>query len=200
VQEAKGNQVAFVTLTGAPGANVARLRADRKVLMKRIARELGYVDIEMVSIQTEEGNGVLHELWGWHVRPGERSRKFYIPHKWLSKNWEEIHGAKIVVIKAYRYGEHSRHRLSQYLISQYLGDQCGYVNSTVSWKKTFGFPLRKTWERMLTLWRLKNNQRVQEGWPRLSFKAVLDLWESMLRGETVQLGSETFRLGSVGRA
>ena len=127
----------------------------------------------------------------------ERSRKFYIPQKWLSKNWKEIHGAKIVVIKSYRYGEQSLRRLSRYLISQYLGDQCGYVNSTVSWKKTFGFPLRKTWERMLALWRLNNNQRVQEGWPCLSFKAVLDLWESVLRGDIVQLGQETFRLGSV---
>jgi hypothetical protein len=198
VQEAKGNQAAFVTLTGAEGADVSRLRSDRKVLLKRVARHLGYVDIEVLSIQTDEGNGVLHELWGWHVRPGERSRRFYIPQKWLSKNWEEIHGAKIVVIKAYRYGDQSRRRLSRYLISQYLGDQCGYVNSTVSWKKTFGFPLRKTWERMLSVWRLRNNQRVQEGWPVLSFNLVLDLWESVLRGDIVQMGQETFCLGNIG--
>lgn len=197
VQEAKGNQVLFVTLTGAPGANVARLRADRKALLKRVARKLGYVDIELCSIQTEEGNGVLHELWGWHVRPGERSRKFHVPHKWLSKNWEDIHGAKIVVIKPYRYGDQSLRCLSRYLISQYLGDQCGYVNSTVSWKKTFGFPLRKTWTRMLSAWRLRNNQRVQEGWPVLSFKVALDLWESVLKGDIVQIGQEAFRLGSL---
>ncbi|MBK8379490.1 MAG: hypothetical protein IPL14_16655 [Nitrospira sp.] len=76
--------------------------------------------------------------------------------KWLSSQWEALHGAPIVWIKAYQPSHRSRNRLSRYVISQYVQDQCGYVNMCWSWKRSLGFPIGKMWEEMRNQWQTQN--------------------------------------------
>jgi hypothetical protein len=47
------------------------------------------VRFEYCKVKTNEGNWVLHVIF----------RGEYIPQEWLSKTWEELHGAKIVYIE-----------------------------------------------------------------------------------------------------
>ena len=112
----------------AEGGNADKLTYRHKQLRQRIERQLGYEGLEYYQVRTEEGHGVLHIFSAWRVPDGERPRRFWISQEWLSAQWEALHGAPIVWIKAYKAGNRSRNRLSRYVISQYVQDQSGYVN------------------------------------------------------------------------
>lgn len=67
---------------------ILRLRIERATL--RRDGFIGFRFNRYFCLRTSEGNSVLHIVfWG-----------NFIPQDWLSKNWEEIHGAWIVSIKA----------------------------------------------------------------------------------------------------
>jgi len=135
-----GQPIRFMTLTSALQGRWLFLNRDFSVLVKRIKKHFGQFDY--FKIKTNEGNGVLHVLY----------RGGYIPQKWLSRNWEQIHGAKIVDIRLFRSGGK---RLARYISSQYLAGQTGFVRMSWSWKwvakgfvkvwyhliKTFGYKL-----------------------------------------------------------
>ena len=104
----------------------------------------------------DRGHGVLHIFWAWRVPDGERHRRFWIAQPWLSAQWEALHGAPVVWIKAYEAGQRSRNRLSRYVISQYVQDQSGYVNMCWSWKRSLGFPMSTLWEEMRNQWSSRN--------------------------------------------
>lgn len=184
-------------LSGAVGADQGALRKHRKILLKRIDRKFGFKGVHVLSVRTSEGNGVLHELWAWLPSEGEKSRSFHVPQRWLSKQWGEIHGATYVWIKKYRYGEKSKKHLARYVVSQYVGDQCGFVDSTVS-NRLFGFPLRKTFLRLCRSWRCRNHQRLQAGMKQLPFQWVKDTWAAVMRGEVVTTVDGVFALDGAG--
>ena len=75
--------------------------------MKRIKRSFG-CQFEYIKIKTREGNGVLHVIYAGP----------YIPQPWLSRNWEEIHGAKVVHIRKMYFGMGLRNYLGSYLQDQ----------------------------------------------------------------------------------
>jgi hypothetical protein len=132
--------VLWVTLSTAEGGQADKLTYHHKQLRQRIERQLGFRGLEYYQVRTEEGHGVLHIFWAWRVPDGERARRFWISQEWLSAQWQSLHGAPVVWIKAYQPGHRSRNRLSRYVISQYVQDQSGYVNMCWSWKRSLGFP------------------------------------------------------------
>jgi hypothetical protein len=115
-----GKKVRFMTLTSSPRSNWRELNNHFQVLRKRIERTFGKIDY--IKFRTNEGYGVLHIVF---VGP-------FIPQRWLSRNWNEIHGAKIVDIRKVR-GEK---RLARYLISNYLVTQT-FVRMSWSWGWVF---------------------------------------------------------------
>ena len=144
--EAHHFQVLWVTLSTAEDGQADKLTSHHKQLRQRIERQLGFRGLEYYQVRTEEGHGVLHIFWAWRVPDGERARRFWISQEWLSAQWEGLHGAPVVWIKAYQPSHRSRNRLSRYVISQYVQDQCGYVNMCWSWKRSLGFPISRLWE------------------------------------------------------
>ena len=118
--KALGKPVRFMTLTSSPTSKYKLINSHFQVLRKRIERNFG--KMEYIKFRTNEGYGVLHVLY---VGP-------YIPQGWLSRNWDEIHGAKIVDIRKVK-GEK---RLARYLISNYLVNQT-FVRMSWSWGWVF---------------------------------------------------------------
>jgi len=131
-------RVRFMTLTSSPSSHWNELNSHFQVLRKRIRRTFGKLDY--IKFRTNEGYGVLHVVY---VGP-------FVPQKWLSRNWEEIHGAKIVDVREVRVEK----RLARYLISNYLVSQTfvrmswswgwvfrGFVGMWKGFVQKFGYPL-----------------------------------------------------------
>lgn len=130
--KALGKKVRFMTLTSSPNSSFSELNKHFQVLRKRVKRKFG-VKIDYIKFKTNEGCGVLHVIFVGA----------FIPQRWLSCNWEDIHGAKIVDVREVR-GEK---RLARYLISNYLVTQT-FVRMSWSWGWVFrGFV--STWKRFI---------------------------------------------------
>jgi hypothetical protein len=115
-----GKKVRFMTLTSSPRSSWNELNSHFQVLRKRIERIFGKMDY--MKFKTNEGYGVLHVVYAGS----------FVPQRWLSRNWNEIHGAKIVDVREVR-GEN---RLARYLISNYLVTQT-FVRMSWSWGWVF---------------------------------------------------------------
>jgi hypothetical protein len=133
--QSHGYEVLWVTLTSGVGAKEGdehrphkKLRRHMQELRRRVADRWGVPGIEYVCVETMEGNGVLHMLWAAKADRGQ----FYIPYKWLSREWEAIHGAWNVWVARVKEGKSSTRRLSWYIVSQYCGGQDGLVRLSQS--------------------------------------------------------------------
>ncbi len=188
--ECHGFQVLWIMLSTAPGGDASKLSYRHKLLRQRIERLLGYVGLEHYQVRTAEGNGVLHIFWAWKPRPGERARRFWIDQGWLSDQWQEIHGASYVWVGAYKPGRKSRNRLGRYVITQYVQDQCGYVNMCWSWKRSLGFPIGAVWNTLKTSWRQRNAYRTLKGQTPLPFIILIRTWENLLAGHPVLIADK----------
>ena len=105
--QANRRQLRVITLTSgpdAPGQN--QLNASWQVLRKRIMRKWS-MRMEYWKLRTSEGRGVLHIIYSGP----------WIPQKWLSWNWAEIHNSPIVYIQKMRF---KKKRLVNYLMKHYL--------------------------------------------------------------------------------
>ena len=134
-----GKPLRFMTLTSSPKSSWAEINAHFGVLVKRIRRRFG--EFEYFKEKTREGHGVLHIVY----------RGAFIPQRWLSRNWHDIHGAQIVDIRKLRG---SAKALARYLISAYLAGQHflrmswswgwvfrGFVRFWKRFVRTYGYPL-----------------------------------------------------------
>jgi len=134
-----GKKLRFMSLTSSPSSSFDELNAHFQVLRKRVKRKFG-AKIDYIKFKTNEGYGVLHIIFVGA----------FIPQRWLSRNWAEIHGAKIVDVREVR-GEK---RLTRYLISNYLVSQTfvrmswswgwvfrGFVNLWKWFVRKFGYPV-----------------------------------------------------------
>lgn len=130
-------EVHWVTLTSPDLPDMRAIREDYKELRKRIARKYGYEGLEYCSVETAEGNGVLHVCW---AIPTGKVRAFFISYEWLSGQWAEIRGAWNVSIKRVQKSGKSRRCLTRYVVNQYAGGQCGIVRTSQS---RLGVPLAK---------------------------------------------------------
>lgn len=146
----KGEDIRFFTLTTSDDSDFRRLKRDFTVLKLRIERKYG--KINYLRVRTSEGNGTLHIIY----------RGPFIPQKWLSSVWAEIHDSPIVDIRLIRNGPKNiaRYIVSQYLVSQgsrYLGYSFspnwifkGALNEWSRLKRWFcGFKLYNIWDNII---------------------------------------------------
>ena len=191
----KSELLRFLTLTTAE--NMQRdLRTSWRVLKERIRRltplrliKMGYVKpndvrkyypnkplnqplkFEYIKVETDEGvEGVLHVLYF-----GD-----YIPQKWLSDAWKEITGsAYIVDIRACKDPVKSPKRLARYCVAQYVSGQSAFIRYSWSWGWV-GKGFVKVWKILLK----ELNYDI---------KKAIALWEKLLSGESLILGSKLFK-------
>lgn len=142
----------FMTLTTARRMK-RTIEQSFDVLKMRILRAtvkkdgfLGFKFNRYFKLRTSEGYGVLHIIyWGR-----------FIPQRWLSKNWDDIHGAKIVDIRKCYSRRRKVNGLVGYLLSRYLQRQpiermsygwkwawLGFCKSWRKFKEIYG-QMRKT--------------------------------------------------------
>ena len=106
---AKGRleRMRFMTLTSSPQSDRSKLNYHFNLLVKQIEYTFGF-KMQYWKVPTNEGYGVLHVLFRVIADKLPRKRKKgiliskrrrgFVPHSWLSKTWEKIHGAKVVDI------------------------------------------------------------------------------------------------------
>lgn len=133
VADLKGEDVRFFTLTTSKDSDFSRLKRDFTVLKLRIERKYGRINY--LKVRTSEGNGTLHVVY----------RGPFIPQKWLSDSWNDIHDSPIVDIRLIRNGPK---RIARYVVSQYLANQGSrYVGYSFSPCWIFKGAI-KEWERL----------------------------------------------------
>lgn len=91
VGKSRRERLRFMTLTSSPESKGLKLNADFKALKMRILRKFHF-KMKYWKIRTNEGNGVLHIVF----------RGMYIPQRWLSEQWADIHKSPIVDIRSLR--------------------------------------------------------------------------------------------------
>jgi len=105
------------------------------------------------KIRTNEGNGVLHIIF----------RGKYIPQKWLSEQWAEIHKSRIVDIRSLRETKKGLRGIAFYLVGDYLAKQSF---ERMSWGYSWVFPgFVGCWKRIVE---------------KYGFKRGLELWFKLL--------------------
>jgi hypothetical protein len=175
--EFRGEIVRFLTLTSCSSSNFAELNRHCENLVKRIRR--GYflseeerqrrkrigkiVRFEYCKVATNEGYGVLHIIY-----VGE-----YIPQRWLSKTWKELHGAEIVYIESLYRGSKG---IARYLATQYLSLQ-NATYTRVSYSS--GWVCRGFVKRWRYLWKVLDSK-----------KSVLAYWDCLLASEDLRVKSK----------
>ena len=169
--------ILWICLTSSPKSDPSKLAYHFKILRQRIERKLGFKGLQYVSIRTNEGNGVLHVLLSWRPPRGVRPYRFYIPQRWLSEQWEAIHGAKVVWVARVRYGEKSRRNLSRYIVSQYCANQNALVRISWSWRRSLGGPLVRTWKKLVEVCRNSGK----------TIKDAIVMWDKLLAGSVVRV-------------
>jgi hypothetical protein len=105
------------------------------------------------KIRTNEGNGVLHVIF----------RGKYVPQKWLSEQWTEIHKSPIVDIRSLYETKRGLRGIAFYLIGNYLTKQSF---ERMSWGYSWVFPaFVSSWKRLIE---------------KYGFKQALFLWSKLL--------------------
>ena len=148
----KNEFFAFLTLTSSP-ESPEEISKSWERLKKRIQRRFGR--IEYIWVREFTQSGLLH----MHVV----IRGPYIPQKWLSQNWQEIHRAKIVHIEAIWNVEKAIRYMAKYLSKEIVG-RFGY-----SW----GWVFRRSGE----VWRILCRSMLGNGY---KLKDILKIWEFVM--------------------
>jgi hypothetical protein len=177
----RGERVRFLTLTGNLGSDASELNRHFEHLVKRIRR--GYflsgeerrrrrkkgqkIRFEYCKVETNEGYGVLHVVF-W----GE-----FVPQSWLSRIWDELHGAKIVYIEQL-YG--NSERAARYLATQYLSQQEATF-TRISY--SFAWVCRGFVKRWHHLWEVLGKR-----------ESVLVYWECLLRSKSLLMRTTQLKL------
>ena len=173
-------KVRFMTLTSSHIRESRFLNKHFEILKKRIERKFGFKFNQYFKVETTEGNGVLHIVFCGK----------YIPQKWLSNQWKEIHKSPIVDIRIVKGDSKG---IARYLVGDYLCSQpivrmsygWGWVHKgfTSSWcgtRKVKGFKHFKT----------ENGRKIEEENVLLErkgviqtygFKRGLEVWKKILK-------------------
>ncbi len=147
-----GERLRMMTLTTAVEGQRHLLAPHFSALVMRIKRK--YKRFEYVKVNTSEGFGVMHVVFDGT----------YIPQRWLSEAWYDIHGSRVVDIRSvYRRKGKS---LTSYLVS-HLSTQ-PYARMSWSW----GWVYRGFVKRWYLLRRHYKNRAVA-------------FWKRHLRGEEI---------------
>jgi hypothetical protein len=165
---AKGRleRIRFMTLTSSPQSDKEKLNYHFNLLVKRIEYTFGF-KMQYWKVKTNEGYGVLHVLFRViddklprKRKKGmllSRRRRGFVPHSWLSKTWEKIHGAKIVEIHELK-GKKSERDIAYYVVGNYVSKQPAERMSYSHKWVCVGFA--KKWKTFLEIY----GKRVVEVW------------------------------------
>lgn len=155
--KSKNSDVRFITLTTSKQGASHSLYRDFRVLKYRIKRRFGL--FEYLKVNTNEGYGVIHLVY----------KGAYIPQKWLSHAWQDIHQSPVVDIRFMRGGTNG---LGSYVVSQYLSDQrTSFIRYSWSWGWVYcGFV--KYWKKITK---------------EYFFKDVMGIWHKHLSGQIIML-------------
>jgi len=187
-----GCRLRFLTLTTGKDGDSKRLSRDIQILRKRIERATRWLidrnsdyaldnvgnriekdgfdgfKIDYWKINTNEGNGVSHIIF----------KGGYIPYAWLSKQWEDIHGAWNIDIRSL-FGKPKQ--MVNYLIRGYLTNQ-SFERMSWSWGWVFrGF---------CTVWK-----KQFAGWYRKDKKACLIAWDNLICTYQTPIGGVQLAIG-----
>jgi hypothetical protein len=180
-----------VDLTTASGGPSHLLRKHLQELRRRTERDLGFKGLETFVVETSEGNGVLHMVWAW-----AGGRPLIVEQKWLSEQWERIHGAKIVWIRRMGLEKKDIRTVSRYFALQYLANQGdALVRMSWSWRRS-RFAIGKGWKFMCRALRRINQKRQSLDWREpmsdVPFRDLLLAWEELLSRGWCLLGDVMF--------
>lgn len=157
--------VKHLVLTTSPIAYNRNIANDFQVLRKRIYRQFGYL-LSYFMVHTNEGYGVLHILY--------RSKR-YLPQKWISNQWQQIHKSSYIYIK-----EIPDDDVARYIVTQYVADQgTSYVRC--SWSHTWvcrGFV--RAWRKHLRWYRQWHTKL------NLTFIDLINKWDRWLMDQTIK--------------
>jgi hypothetical protein len=152
VGKSRRERLRFMTLTSSIESKGRNLNADFRALKMRILRKFHF-KMKYWKIRTNEGNGVLHIVF----------RGKYIPQKWLSEQWADIHKSRIVDIRSLRETRKGLTGIVFYLVGNYLAKQSF---ERMSWGYSWVFPaFVRSWKRLIE---------------RYGFKQALFLWNRLL--------------------
>jgi len=112
--------VKHLVLTTSPQGSSHNIANDFQVLRKRIHRKFGVL-LPYFMVRTNEGNGVLHVLY---------RTKQYLPQRWLSYHWNDIH------LSSYVYVKEPPKDVARYVVTQYVADQ-GTSYQRCSWSQSW---------------------------------------------------------------
>jgi hypothetical protein len=147
VGKSRSERLRFTTLTTSDEAK--RLGFDKKlnehfrVLKMRIFRKYRF-KMKYWKIRTNEGNGVLHIVF----------RGKYIPQKWLSEQWADIHKSPIVDIRSLYETAKGLKGICFYLVRNYLAKQSF---ERMSWGYSWVFPgFVKKWKALIAKYGFEN--------------------------------------------
>jgi hypothetical protein len=140
-----------MTLTSSPEAKGRNLNADFRALKMRILRKYHF-KMKYWKIRTNEGNGVLHIVF----------RGKFIPQRWLSEQWADIHKSPVVDIRSLYETRKGLTGIVFYLVGNYLAKQSF---ERMSWGYSWVFPAFVSyWKRIVEKYGLK---RGLELWNKL---------------------------------
>jgi len=152
VGKSRSERLRFLTLTSSPEAKRRNLNADFRALKMRILRKFHF-KMKYWKIRTNEGNGVLHIVF----------RGRYIPQKWLSEQWADIHKSSIVDIRSLYETKKGLTGIVFYLVGNYLAKQSF---ERMSWGYSWVFPaFVSSWKRLIE---------------KYGFRRGLELWNRLL--------------------
>jgi hypothetical protein len=155
VGKSRRERLRFMTLTSSPEAKGRNLNADFRALKMRILRKYHF-KMKYWKIRTNEGNGVLHTVF----------RGKFIPQRWLSEQWADIHKSPIVDIRSLYETRKGLTGIVFYLVGNYLAKQSF---ERMSWGYSWVFPVFvRTWKNFTF---------------RYGFKRGLELWNKLLCSE-----------------
>jgi hypothetical protein len=167
VAHLKKTPIKHLMLSSSPEGGRRNISTDFQILRKRIYRKFGVL-LQYAKVHTSEGHGVLHILY---------REKQYLPQRWLSDQWLDIHKSSYVWIKQ------PPPNVARYIVTQYLAGQgtsfqrCSY---SLGWVCR-GFV--KAWKFLLSNTKdVKHATRNFNGdwnYP-IDFKRALSLWDDWL--------------------
>ncbi len=187
-----GYVLAWLNLTTAPNGTFEELAYQFKCLRQSIKRHFGF-PIEFLEVQTREGHGVIHAIIAC------QNPRFWVGQKWLSSEWERIHGARIVWIKRIGKTAADGKRLSKYIVTQYCAGQRGFVRFSWSWWLT-PVKIRKAWKALQCLCSVTFQDPLAKwGWRRefmVSWAEILSTWDALLGEGWAMLGEKLLEVRS----
>lgn len=157
--------IKHLVLTTSPEGQHRNITNDFQILRKRIYRKFGFL-LAYFLVHTNEGYGVLHIIY---------RNKGYLPQRWVSHAWDDIHKSSYVYIK-----EVPDNDIARYVVTQYIADQ-GTSFQRSSWSHNWvckGFV--KAWKKHLRWyhqWHLKIG---------LDFIDLITKWELWIQNQVIK--------------